>query len=262
MKALITPAFAMLALAACATDDGGASIPSEMVDLGALVTENLPERVWGKRLLAELGYARPNSFEPIRWRTETDRGAFDGSNAYYTFFNHGGPHVDAPAHYGFSGGLDSYAIEKFSGRLKVVDVSQFPKGRTVPKEVFIEQGIEPQDIVLIYTNYLPPTSDEERPETITLTREAAEYLATLPVRAYGTDAFSVGSPATAEGDADTDTARIAPVHNAFLSRGIPIYEQLFNVGRLLGKEDMYFTGVPLNIENGDGMIVRPVVFVY
>jgi kynurenine formamidase len=25
---------------------------------------------------------------------------------------------------------------------------------------------------------------------------------------------------------------------------------------------MYFVGVPLNIKDGDGMIVRPVVFVY
>jgi len=32
--------------------------------------------------------------------------------------------------------------------------------------------------------------------------------------------------------------------------------------RLLGRETMFFVGVPLNIKNGDGMIVRPVVFVY
>ncbi len=48
----------------------------------------------------------------------------------------------------------------------------------------------------------------------------------------------------------------------FLSRGIPAYEEFFNVDTLLGKENMLFVGVPLNIENGDGMIVRPVVLVY
>jgi kynurenine formamidase len=32
--------------------------------------------------------------------------------------------------------------------------------------------------------------------------------------------------------------------------------------KLLGNEKMFFVGVPLNIKGGDGMIVRPVVFVY
>ena len=53
-----------------------------------------------------------------------------------------------------------------------------------------------------------------------------------------------------------------PVHHSFLSRGIPAYEQLFSVEKLLGKEDLYFVGPPLNIKDGDGMIVRPVVLVY
>ena len=49
---------------------------------------------------------------------------------------------------------------------------------------------------------------------------------------------------------------------SFLLRGIPIYEQLFNVESLIGKERMFFVGVPANIRDGDGMIVRPVVFAY
>ncbi len=32
--------------------------------------------------------------------------------------------------------------------------------------------------------------------------------------------------------------------------------------RLLGKRNLFFVGVPLNMANGDGMIVRPVMFVY
>lgn len=34
-----------------------------------------------------------------------------------------------------------------------------------------------------------------------------------------------------------------------------------NVESLLGRERMFFVGAPLNIEAGDGMIVRPVVLV-
>ena len=63
-------------------------------------------------------------------------------------------------------------------------------------------------------------------------------------------------------DAETETARAVPIHHSFISRGIPVYEQLFNVDQLLDKGNTYFVGVPLNIREGDGMIVRPVVFVY
>jgi kynurenine formamidase len=76
------------------------------------------------------------------------------------------------------------------------------------------------------------------------------------------EAFSVANLQAGPVEAETGLRRIIPSHYAFLSRGIPIYEQLFNVERLVGKEDMYFTGAPLNIRDGDGMIVRPVVFVY
>jgi kynurenine formamidase len=41
-----------------------------------------------------------------------------------------------------------------------------------------------------------------------------------------------------------------------------VYEQLFNVDKLIDKEMMFFVGVPVNISDGDGMIVRPVVFAF
>ena len=85
----------------------------------------------------------------------------------------------------------------------------------------------------------------------------------MPVRAFGTDSFSVASltdqsPVAAA----SEVARTIPVHFAFLSRGIPIYEQLVNVNSLIGKKNMLFVGVPINVKSGDGMIVRPAVFVY
>jgi kynurenine formamidase len=152
---------------------------------------------------------------------------------------------------GVGGGLDSYPVEVFSGPLKVFDASSYPPGRSVPIEVF-EGSVKPGDVVLIFTRYSPPQEDDELPEVITVTSEAAEYLALLPVRAYGTDSFSVESL----GD-----LTMPSIHHSLLSRGIPVYEQLFNVGRLLAHDRMFFVGAPLNIEGGDGMIVRPVVLV-
>ena len=234
-----------------------------MIDLGALVTEDLAQRVWGKGYLAANNLDRPNVFDVVRWTVDIGGEKLSGSNAFYTLANHGGPHVDAPNHVGVGSGIDGYSLEAFSGPLKVFDVRQFPKGRSVTRDVFTNAGINPGDVVMIYTGYTPPESDEAYPETITLTRDAAEFLAEIPVRAFATDAWSVGNlqdqtPVQSE----EAVVRAVPIHHSFLSRGIPVYEQLFNVERTLDKERMYFVGVPLNIRDADGMIVRPVVFVY
>jgi kynurenine formamidase len=270
----IDPIVAMLGCAAClcvtACSDSGTSKlandafqPSEIIDLGALVTEDLPERVWGKALLRENGWDEQNSFSVLTWEQELLGGVVSGSNSFFTIFNHGGPHVDAPNHIGLDYGLDGYPISVFSGPVKAFDVSGFPAGRTVGLDFFSEQEIASQDIVLIYTGYAPPAGDDDYPSTITLTREAAEYLAGIPVRAIGTDAWSLYSyDESRPAEAANALGRVAPIHEVFLSRGIPIYEQLFNVDQLLDKERMFFVGVPLNIEKGDGMTVRPVVFVY
>jgi len=226
--------------------------PSEVIDLGASVTEDLPERMWGKAFLKQMGFTTQNAFDVRRWTFPVEGGSVSGSNAYYTLFNHGGPHVDAPNHMGEGGGIDSYPVEGFSGPVKVFDVSGYAVGRSVPANVF--QGhVEAGDVVLILTGYTPPQTEDALPEVTALTEEAAEFLATLPVRACGTDAYSI--------DALTDL-KMPSAHHSFLSRGIPVYEQLFNVEKLLGKARMFFVGVPLNIKGGDGMMVRPVVFVY
>ena len=234
----------------------------EVIDLGALVTEDLPERVWGKAFMEQMKFEKNNEFDIREWEYQGDNGMVTGSNAYYTLFNHGGPHIDAPNHMDIGEGLDGIPISTFVGPLKVFDVSDYPIARSVPKEVF-EKAVSPGDIVLIYTGYQLPQSDDEIPGTVAITFEAAEYLAQLPVRAFGTDGFNVECMVdTTKVQSDSEIAGVAPNHYAFLSRGIPLYEQLFNVDQLLGKENMTFVGVPLNIKDGDGMMVRPVVLVH
>jgi len=226
--------------------------PSEVIDLGASVTEDLPQRMWGKAFLNQMNFTKQNEFNVIAWKFPVGGDTIAGSNAYYTLFNHGGPHVDAPNHVGAGGGIDSYAVDAFSGPLKVFDVGEYAHGRSIPMSVF--QGrVTAGDIVVVLTRYAPPRTDDALPEVRTLTNEAADFLSGLPVRAFGTDAFSV--------EALSDP-KMPWIHHAFLSRGIPVYEQLLNVDKLLGKERMYFVGVPLNVKAGDGMMVRPVVFVY
>jgi kynurenine formamidase len=250
----------LLLFSCSSTSNTEITIPNEIIELGALVTEDLPENVWGKAILRDGGYTKSNSFEIINWPLGSE--GDQGPNSYYTLFNHGGPHVDAPNHIGLVGGIDSYSVDSFVGKLKVFDVSDFPNGRTIPIDFFKEKIIEPGDIVIIYTDYSPPVTDDDYPETITLTPEATEYLCKIPVRAFGTDSWSTGNVQADPVLGNDEISSMAPVHHAFLSRGIPIYEQLFNVEKLLNKQNMYFVGVPLNIKDGDGMMVRPVVLIY
>ena len=257
-----------IALAACSDRSAENAVPplfepTAVVDLGALVTEDLAERVTGKKLLADYGLTRPNKFDVLRWESELPGGTVSVQSSYYTIYNHGGPHIDAPNHLGLEGGVDSYPVASFSGPLKVFDVSEFATGFSVPRDFLASQDIRPNDIVVIYTGYEPPPDEETLPRIVTLTREASEYLANIPIRAFGTDAASVFNfQETPQVDAGSVIAMAAPIHHSFLSRRIPVYEGLFNIDQLLDKKRMLFVGVPLNIRDGDGMIVRPVVFVY
>ncbi len=249
----------VVVLSACGDSGSDTPGPTEIIDLGTLITEDTPERFWGNRFMSDMGFAEGNSFNVISW----EFGPVSGSNSYYTIFNHGGPHVDAPNHVGLGEGLDSYEIQAFVGPLKVMDFSHLPLGRTITREMVENEGIDPGDVVVIHTQYMPPETDDDLPEVITLTYEAAEFLANIRVRAIGTDAFSLASLTDQSPvAADSEVARTLPAHYAFLSRGIPVYESLVNVDQLIGKERMFFVGVPLNIRDGDGMIVRPVVLVY
>lgn len=248
--------------ASCAPPtDRQAFVPEAVIDLGALVTPDLPEQVWGRAFLDAMGFDKPNELEVISWSFEADGDRVSGQNSYFTLFNHGGPHVDAPNHIGFSSGVDAYPIDAFTGPLKVFDVRRTEPGWTVGREHF-EGLVHAGDVVLIYTAYQAPTGDDF-PAVVALSREAAEYLAQIPVRAFGTDSFSADSPqGVGPIDAPTAVGRLAPVHDSFLSRGIPVYEQLRNLDRLLGQQRLYFVGAPLNMAAGDGMMVRPVALVY
>jgi len=234
-------------------------VPREIIDLGALVTEHTPEEFWGKAFLEEMDFTESNTFEVIAGTF----GPVSTSNSYYRLFNHGGPHVDAPNHVGLEAGLDSYPVASFAGPLKVFDFSHLPIGRSITKAMLVDLPIDAGDIVVTYTGFSRPESDDAWPEAVALDYEAATYLAAIPVRAIGTDAFNVESMTDQSPVvSDEEVARIIPGHYAFLSKGIPVFEQLVNVEKLLGRKAMYFVGAPINIKNGDGMLVRPLVLVY
>jgi kynurenine formamidase len=60
----------------------------------------------------------------------------------------------------------------------------------------------------------------------------------------------------------TGYQRVAPLHRAFLSRGIPVYEQLENLEALVGLRRLVFIGFPLNVHQSNGSPVRAAALVY
>jgi kynurenine formamidase len=240
--------------ACCSSDpaNSGRLLPRQIIDLSPTITEDLPVRIWGHRALKDLGFSDATEFRVIRGDKP-----FYFSNSYYTLFNHGGPHVDAPNHLerGASG-IDSYALESLVGPIKLVDVRGRPADQPIAMTEFANRGIAWGDVVIILTGYLPPSGPDELPAIRALSKEAAEYLAGIPVKAFGTDALS----------ADVWGLRGLPyeesVHHVFLSRKIPIIEQLTNVEALSAVQQSVFVGLPLKIKDGDGSPIRAAAFVY
>ena len=110
MRLGIIAALAAALLTACTQKDATTSTGfhhAEVIDLGALITEDIAQRVAGSAFLAANGINRLNAFDVITWTADIGGGSVSGSNAFYTLANHGGPHVDAPNHYGLGGGLDA-----------------------------------------------------------------------------------------------------------------------------------------------------------
>ena len=252
---------AIFACSACQPQSGLNWKDARIIDLGALVTETMPYEVWSQAQLAAFGFNDANTFEDVP--------SFDPIyvvDSYYRLFNHGGPHVDAPNHAGSpdNKALDDFAPTAFIGPARVLDVSNAAQGSTIQLETVMKAGFGPGEVAILYTGYELPGVDGA-PVYSTLSAEAARYLAELPVHAFATDALSSDSVAAYQASAGrgmTQYADLLPVHHAFLTNDILIYEQLQHVDELLGLRDLLFVGVPLNIAGGNGMIVRPVVFAY
>ena len=95
--------------------------------------------------------------------------------------------------------------------------------------------------------------------------EYAVYLASIPVKAIATDAFSIESfNGFAEGvEAGLNGYKnLIPNHYAILTKEIPLFEALEDLSPLLDKENVIFVGFPLKFKNGNGSPIRAVAFVY
>lgn len=158
--------------------------------------------------------------------------AFIDRDGYYMnvlrMGEHSGTHVDAPAHF-IPGGktIDELPLEKFIGRAFVIDVRG--EEGSVRLEEIPDSGYYDRIVLFL-------TGGRE------LSPEVALFLAAEGVRGVGTDSMSIGDE---------------NVHTILLSDEIPIFENLTNLEKLVGKEFL-FIALPLKIEGGSGSPVRAV----
>jgi kynurenine formamidase len=237
--------------------------PARIVDLSPAITEDLPVRMVGQAMLEALGAPLTTEFVHI----EGDE-PFYYLDSIVTLFNHAGSHADAPAHLIPDGkSIDQIGLDHFFGPARVLDYSSLVPGEEVSLAQIQEHGIQPGDIVILYAGYQPPSQPADLPTYPVLSPEAATYLAELPVRSFGTDAPSVDDlAAMAEQWAQgaTGLENLLPVHDAFLSREIPLVEGLVNLQAVVDDENVVFAGFPLKLTGraGDAGSMRAVALVY
>lgn len=172
--------------------------------------------------------------------------------------DHGPTHVDAISHLDArpdAPTIDAMPLETFTGPGTCIDISSTP-----PREYCTAQDmdraveaagslLEPGDVLLLRTGAYERYHG--RPEYTSqypgLDESACEWLVEHEVKVFGVDSPSPDNPAS----------RIYPVHLMCRERGMTHFENLANLGELVGKRFRFF-GFPLKVRGGHGSPVRAV----
>ena len=167
-----------------------------------------------------------------------------------TLGSHTGTHMDAPAHMLREGKtLDQFPADKYTGTAYVLDCSDLA-GKEIPKarlQLHAEE-IEAADFLLFYTGWDRYWGSAEYFSPFpTLSLEAAEYLASVPLKGVGTDAISIDPMDTTD----------YPVHKLLLGAGFVNTENLCRLAPLAGRSVPYLT-LPLHFKDADGAPVRAI----
>ncbi|NJD04274.1 MAG: cyclase family protein [Ruminiclostridium sp.] len=158
---------------------------------------------------------------------------------------HSGTHVDLPLHY-IKDGTDaaSMPLESFCGDAVVIE-ALYERGMPIGPDVINESELRKGDILIIRTGWEEKAGTSEFFEDFPhFDIRFADKLIAMGIKAVGTDLPSVDGAGTG-----------GIVHKKLLSNNIVIIEALVNLKPLVNTR-IYFSAVPLKIENGDGSPVR------
>ncbi len=179
-----------------------------------------------------------------RWTSIEEHGYYSN---LLMLVEHTATHVDAPAHFVENGAtIDEVPLDRFMGEAILVDATSLEPRSPIPAEL-IEKAAENTGlsgkIVLFHTGYDKKAGTPQWHDHPVIGDEAAELLVSRGVKAVGIDAPSPDNEPF-------------PAHKKLLPRGIPIYENLTNLDKLVGMGVFEFYGIPLAIQRGSASPVR------
>jgi len=169
-----------------------------------------------------------------------------------TMLVHTGTHVDAPLHFlDDVPCIDEIPLDAFFGVSRLYRYPNPPAGQPITPNEVIDSGLvlNPGDIFVMATgieyfsetrqyNYLYPYPSED----------LANWLVTQRIKAYMTDATAV-DPVGSDG---------SPIHHILLGAGIPIVENLRNLGELPEKKPFIISALPLKLKGREGAPCRAI----
>lgn len=166
---------------------------------------------------------------------------------------HAGTHVDAPCHWSPQGAgrtIDETDPLGLVGPCWVVDVRGSAPGEQLAPDRVAAQ-VDPGAIVLFRFGWDAHWGEPEcyLHDWPGLSGEFARWLVAVGVAAVGTDAPAI----------DAAGPHGMPAHEVLLGAGIPVIENLCNLGEV--DEGGLFVALPLRIAGGSGSPIRPVVVV-
>ena len=185
MRQSIARLVCLVGLAGCRQQPAPSAFarPRAVVDLSPVIGEDAPVRIMGRKFLKDFGLPESTTFH----HTVSEAPAYV-ADSRLELFNHVGPHHDAPNH-AIKGarGTDTFPLDQFIGVARVLDFRDRAKDAPLSRADFAGRGLVAGDVVIAYVGYEPPADPNDYPSYAYLSGEAAEYLATLPVRLFATD---------------------------------------------------------------------------
>lgn len=162
---------------------------------------------------------------------------------------HLGTHVDAPFHVIDNGKtIDEIPLESLNGNAIVLDLRGIDE---INKKVLVSRGIKKGDIVLLKTNnsdcYLGRNVLDDY---VSLTYDAAAYLAELEIKMVGIDYMTIERPRERR-------IKEKSIHRELLEAGINIIEGIDLRNVSCGQYHLHC--FPLPIQGADGSPVRAVL---
>lgn len=174
------------------------------------------------------------------------------------FGEHTGTHVDSLSHMGkeyTSKSIDNMPLSMFYTQGICLNFSYKGLGELI-SSVEIESELKREgltinrgDTVLFYTNhYRKYFNTENWPKGPGLSAEAAQWLGSHNIAAFGVETMSPGVPKVSNKE----------VHQICGAMGFTHYENLINLHLLVDRGRFKFIGLPLKIRGGTGSPVRAV----